>query len=30
MIIVHEQNLVDEAGNRNAVVLPLAAWQQIK
>jgi PHD/YefM family antitoxin component YafN of YafNO toxin-antitoxin module len=30
MIITHEQYLVDEAGNRNAVVLPLAAWQQIK
>jgi PHD/YefM family antitoxin component YafN of YafNO toxin-antitoxin module len=30
MISVHEQYLVDEAGNRNAVVLPLAAWQQIK
>jgi hypothetical protein len=29
MILVHEQYLVDEAGNRKAVVLPLAAWQQI-
>jgi len=30
MITVHEEYLVDEAGNRKAVVLPLAAWQQIK
>jgi hypothetical protein len=30
MITVHEEYLVDEAGNRTAVVLPLAAWQQIK
>ena len=30
MITVHEEYLVDEAGNRRAVVLPLAAWQQIK
>jgi hypothetical protein len=30
MINVQEQYLVDEAGNRNAVVLPLNAWQQIK
>jgi hypothetical protein len=30
MIIVHEQYLVDEAGNRKAIVLPLAEWQQIK
>lgn len=30
MISVHEEYLVDEAGNRKAVVLPLAAWQQIK
>ena len=30
MIAVHEQYLVDEAGNRKAVVLPLAAWQRIK
>ena len=30
MITVHEQYLVDEAGNRKAVVLPLAEWQQLK
>ena len=30
MITVHEEYLVDEAGNRTAVVLPLAEWQQIK
>lgn len=30
MITVHEEYLVDETGNRKAVVLPLAAWQQIK
>jgi len=30
MIAVHEEYLVDEAGNRKAVVLPLAAWRQIK
>jgi len=30
MNTVHEEYLVDEAGNRKAVVLPLAAWQQIK
>lgn len=30
MITVHEEYLVDEAGTRKAVVLPLAAWQQIK
>ena len=30
MITTHEEYLVDEAGNRKAVVLPLAAWQQIK
>ena len=30
MITVHEEYLVDEAGNPKAVVLPLAAWQQIK
>jgi hypothetical protein len=30
MITGHEEYLVDEAGNRTAVVLPLAAWQQIK
>jgi hypothetical protein len=30
MITVHEEYLVDEAGNRKAVVLPLAVWQQIK
>jgi hypothetical protein len=27
---VHEKYLVDEAGNRKAVVLPFDAWQQIK
>jgi len=30
MITTYEEYLVDEAGNRKAVVLPLAAWQQIK
>lgn len=30
MINVHEEYLVDEAGNRKAVVLPLSMWQQIK
>jgi PHD/YefM family antitoxin component YafN of YafNO toxin-antitoxin module len=30
MMTLHEECLVDEAGNRKAVVLPLAAWQQIK
>lgn len=30
MITVHEEYLVDEAGKRKAVVLPLAVWQQIK
>ena len=30
MITLHEEYLVDEAGNRKAVVLPLTAWQQIK
>ena len=30
MITVHQEYLVDEAGNRKAVMLPLAAWQQIK
>ena len=30
MITLREEYLVDEAGNREAVVLPLAAWQQIK
>ena len=30
MITVHEEYLVDEAGNRKAVVVPLYAWQQIK
>lgn len=30
MITGHEEYLVDEAGNRKAVVLPLAVWQQIK
>ena len=30
MIAVHEQYLVDEAGNRKAIVLPLAEWQRIR
>ena len=30
MITVHEEYLVDAAGQRKAVVLPLAVWQQIK
>ena len=30
MINLHEEYLVDEAGNRKAVVLPLDAWQQIR
>ena len=30
MITVHEEYLVDQAGNRKAVVVPLAEWQQIK
>jgi hypothetical protein len=30
MITVPEEYLVDEAGNRKAVVLPLAVWRQIK
>ena len=25
----HEQNLVDEHGSRNAIVVPLADWQRI-
>lgn len=29
MITVPEEYLVDEAGNRKAVVLPLAAWRRI-
>lgn len=29
MIPVPEEYLVDEAGNRKAVVLPLAAWRRI-
>jgi hypothetical protein len=29
MITVHEEYLVDDAGNRKAVVLSLAEWQQI-
>ena len=27
---VHERYLVDEAGNRQAVVVPLAAWRRIQ
>jgi len=30
MITVHEEYLVDEAGNRKAVVLPFDTWQKIK
>ena len=30
MVTIHEEYLVDQAGNRKAVVLPLAQWQQIK
>jgi len=30
MITVHKEYLVDDAGNRKAVVLPLPAWQQIQ
>ena len=30
MIAVHEQYLVDEAGNRKAIVLPLAEWERIR
>ena len=29
MAALHEHYLVDEEGNRTAVVLPLAAWRQI-
>jgi hypothetical protein len=29
MIQFSEQYLVDEAGNRKAVVLPMSAWEQI-
>lgn len=29
MIQFHEQYLVDEEGNRKAVVVPIASWQQI-
>ena len=30
MITLHEEYLVDAAGNRIAVVLPLAAWREIQ
>jgi hypothetical protein len=30
MITMHERYLVDKAGNRKAVVLPLNTWPQIK
>ena len=30
MITVHEEYLIDRVGNRKAVVLPLAEWEQIK
>lgn len=29
MIAFHEQYLVDEGGNRKAVVVPIAEWEQI-
>jgi hypothetical protein len=29
MVSFHQQYLVDEDGNRSAVVLPLADWQRI-
>ncbi len=29
MIPVHEEYLVDEHGNRKAVVLPISEWQQV-
>jgi PHD/YefM family antitoxin component YafN of YafNO toxin-antitoxin module len=29
MITVHEEYLVDERGNRKAVVLPVAEWEEI-
>lgn len=29
MIQFHEQYLVDEEGNRKAVVVPISSWQQI-
>ena len=30
MIAIHEHYLVDDAGNRKAIVLPLAEWQHIR
>ena len=30
MVTFHEEYLVDQAGNRKAVVVPLAEWQKIK
>lgn len=30
VISVHEEYLIDQLGNRKAVVLPLAEWEQIK
>lgn len=30
MVTIREEYLIDQAGNRKAVVLPLAEWQQIK
>jgi len=30
MVTIHEEYLVDPAGNRKAVVVPLAEWQQIQ
>ncbi len=29
MITIHEQYLVDEQGNKKAVVIPLTDWEQI-
>lgn len=29
MIQFHEQYLVDEEGNRKAIVVPISSWQQI-
>jgi len=30
MIEIHEEYLVDENGNKKAIVLPLSEWQEIK
>ena len=29
MLTIHEEYLVDERGNRKAVVLPIAEWQEV-